>query len=223
MTKEQELGKQGKTEIKNQNCEGTSKLPPKNIVHIIEKLKDGNRRFMNGTILHRDVESDLKIAAKGQKPEAIVLACIDSRVPVAQIFDQGIGDLFVLRVAGNIINEDILGSMEFACEKMGTQLILVLGHEDCGAVQAAIEGNHQGNLNTLLKKISPAVEQARNFDGVQSAENPDYVQKVCCNNVHQSMKEILNGSSVLKKMVADYEIVIQGAVYHTFKGEVEFF
>jgi len=132
---------------------------------VIEMLREGNARFVAGELTVRNHRAQIRKAAVGQHPKAIVLSCVDSRIPVEDVFDRGIGDLFVARVAGNFVNADILGSMEFACHVSGAKLILVLGHEHCGAIKAAIAGVELGNITGMLSKIRPAVEQSSAHDG----------------------------------------------------------
>ncbi len=200
-------------------AEEQSNLSPDDV---IELLKEGNQRFINNNLIDRDHILQAKRSTKGQFPLAIVLSCIDSRVPVEYIFDEGIGDLFIAQVAGNIVNEDILGSMEYACKVAGSKLILVLGHDHCGAVKAAIDDVKMGNITSLLSKIRPAVEMAAGFQGEKNANNPDYVQKVVDHNVNNTIKEIRQKSPILKEMEDADEIRIIGAIYRLSTGKVEF-
>ena len=132
---------------------------------VLQSLKDGNKRFMNNQITARDYSAMVRNSANGQYPKAVILSCLDSRIPVEDVFDNGIGDIFVARVAGSIINEDILGSMEYGCKVSGAKLILVLGHQSCGAVKSAIDDVKLGNITELLSKIKPAVTESQNFKG----------------------------------------------------------
>src|SRR5215471_15504962 len=138
---------------------------------VIQSLKDGNQRFMNNAITARDHSAMVRNASKGQYPKAVILSCLDSRIPVEDVFDKGIGDLFVGRVAGNFVNEDLLGSMEFGCKISGAKLILVLGHESCGAVKAAIDDVKLGNITAMLAKIKPAVARSQDFSGERISKN----------------------------------------------------
>lgn len=189
---------------------------------VLQGLKDGNARFVNGDLTTRDHSSQVRLAASGQFPKAVVLSCLDSRVPVEDVFDKGIGDTFVARVAGNFVNEDILGSMEFGCKVAGSKLILVMGHESCGAVKAAIDDVKLGNITAMLSKIRPAVELSQDFEGDKVSSNPDFVHAVCENNVRNTMEQIRMKSSILKEMEENGEIIIAGAVYDMDTGVVTF-
>ena len=189
---------------------------------VILDLKEGNRRFVNNDLTRRDHSAMVRNAAKGQYPVAVILSCLDSRVPVEDIFDKGIGDIFVARVAGNFVNEDILGSMEFGCKVSGAKLILVVGHENCGAIKAAIDNVKMGNITAMLTKIKPAVERSRDFKGDQSSKNDAFVDEVCRNNVLNTIEAIKSGSPILKEMAEKGEIKIVGAVYSLKTGAVTF-
>ena len=182
----------------------------------IEMLKEGNQRFLNKNQISRDLNSQVKETSGGQNPYAVVLSCIDSRVPVELAFDQGIGDIFSARVAGNIINEDILGSMEYACGVAGSKAILVLGHTKCGAVTSACQGVELGNITALLSKVKPAISEVENRMGTIE------VEEVTKSNVHQSIKEIREKSTMLKDLESEGKIKIVGAVYHVEDGKVTF-
>ena len=182
----------------------------------IEMLKEGNQRFLNKNQISRDLNSQVKETSGGQNPYAVVLSCIDSRVPVELAFDQGIGDIFSARVAGNIINEDILGSMEYACGVAGSKAILVLGHTKCGAVISACQGVELGNITALLSKVKPAISEVENRMGTIE------VEEVTKSNVHQSIKEIREKSTMLHDLEAEGKIKIVGAVYHVEDGKVTF-
>ncbi len=190
---------------------------------VIGRLKEGNQRFLNNELTLRDNSAQAKNSAKGQYPMAAILSCIDSRVPVEEVFDLGIGDVFVARVAGNIVNEDILGSLEYSCKVSGSKLIVVLGHESCGAVKAAIDGVELGNITGLLSKIKPAIAQSENFDGEHSGSNYAYVNYVGEMNVKESMDEIRRDSPILREMEEKGEIKLVGANYDIHTGAVEFF
>lgn len=188
---------------------------------VITSLKEGNERFMNNDLTARDHSVQVRRSTLAQYPKAIVLSCVDSRVPVEDVFDRGIGDVFVARVAGNFVNEDILGSMEFACKVSGSKLVLVMGHEHCGAVKAAIDGVELGNITPMLTKIRPAVDQV-NYDGERTSKNQDFVHMVCENNVRNTIIQIRNNSPILKEMEDKGEIKIVGAVYDMDNGKVAF-
>jgi carbonic anhydrase len=189
---------------------------------VIQSLKDGNKRFMNNELTSRDHSAMARNAAKGQFPKAVILSCLDSRVPVEDVFDRGIGDLFVGRVAGNFANEDLLGSMEFGCKVSGAKLILVLGHEACGAVKAAIDDVELGNITAMLTKIKPAVVKSQDFTGEKSSKNDEFVDYVGKNNVLNTINTIQAKSPILNEMVKKGEIKIVGAYYNLKTGEVTF-
>jgi carbonic anhydrase len=185
----------------------------------IQMLKDGNRRFLDGQALERSYPDQIAATASGQFPYAVILGCIDSRVPVETVFDQGIGDIFTPRVAGNIVNEDLLGSMEFACKLAGSKAILVLGHTSCGAVKGAIGKARLGNLTTLVTKIEPVVDEVA---ATMDAEDPAFVDTVAEANVVRTIEAIREKSEVLAEMESNGEIAIVGAMYDVASGEVRF-
>ncbi|MGB1729761.1 MAG: carbonic anhydrase family protein [Crocinitomicaceae bacterium] len=182
----------------------------------IEMLKEGNQRFLNKNETERDLHVQVNQTSGGQFPYAAVLSCIDSRVPVELTFDQGIGDIFSARVAGNIINEDILGSIEYACGVAGSKAILVLGHTKCGAVTAACQGVELGNITALLSKVKPAIKE------VQERTGQLEVEEVTKSNVNQSIQEIREKSALLADLEKEGKIKIVGAVYHVEDGRVTF-
>lgn len=188
---------------------------------VIERFKEGNNNFMNNDLTKRDHSKQVRSAIKGQYPKAIVLSCVDSRVPVEDVFDKGIGDMFVARVAGNFVNEDILGSMEFACKVSGSKLILVLGHESCGAVKAAIDDVKLGNITPMLEKIKPAVASVK-YDGERNSKNAEFVHMVSESNVNNTIAQIRKRSPILKEMEDKGEIKIVGALYDMDNGKVDF-
>ena len=200
--------------------EEQDKLTPDSV---LEALREGNKRFVTGNLTIRDHNEQVRKSVQGQYPKAIVLSCVDSRVPVEDVFDRGIGDLFVARVAGNFVNEDILGSMEFATKIAGAKLILVMGHEHCGAVKAAINNVQLGNITSLVNNIKPAVKISGKFEGEKSADNPQYVHEVCQNNVHNTVSQIRKRSSIIKNLEKEGKIKIVGAMYDMDSGKVEFF
>ena len=189
---------------------------------VVQSLKEGNRRFMNNDLTARDHSALVRNAAKGQYPKAVILSCVDSRVPVEDVFDKGIGDLFVARVAGNFANEDILGSMEFGCKVSGAKLILVMGHEYCGAIKAAIDQVKLGNITHMLTNIQPAVIKSSDFKGTKNSKDEDFVDYVMKNNVIHTIEVIRSKSPVLKEMEEKGEIKIVGAYYNLKTGEVKF-
>ena len=182
----------------------------------IEMLKEGNKRFLDKNEKERDLHIQVKSTSAGQFPYAVVLSCIDSRVPVELIFDQGIGDIFSARVAGNIINEDILGSIEYACGVAGSKAILVLGHTKCGAVTSACKGVELGNITALLSKVKPAILNVQKRDGDVE------VEEVTKANVNQSIKEIRENSKILADLENEEKIKIVGAVYNVENGRVSY-
>lgn len=200
--------------------EQQDKLTPADVIHI---LKEGNKEFVEDKLTVRNNTQRVRAASLGQYPKAVILSCLDSRVPVEDVFHRGIGDIFVARVAGNIVNEDILGSMEYACKVSGSKLVLVLGHEYCGAIKSAINDVELGNITALLSKIQPAVSSTKSsFTGAQTASNPEFVEAVCYHNVEHAIKEIREKSPILREMEEKGEIAIVGAVYDMETGIVEF-
>jgi carbonic anhydrase len=189
---------------------------------VLQSLKDGNKRFVHNDLTARDHSAMVRNASAAQYPKAVILSCLDSRIPVEDIFDKGIGDLFVARVAGNFVNVDILGSMEFGCKVSGAKLILVLGHESCGAIKAAIDHVKLGNITAMLTKIEPAVAKSKDFDGEKTSKNSAFVEYVAKNNVINAMDEIKAKSPLLKEMAEKGEIKIVGAYYNLKTGEVIF-
>lgn len=189
---------------------------------VLQQFKDGNRRFRSGQITRRNHREQVRKSAVGQYPKAVVLSCLDSRVPVEDVFDQGIGDIFVARVAGNLVNEDILGSMEFACKAAGAKMVLVMGHQHCGAIRGAIDDVKLGNLTSLLAKIKPAVAMSKDFPGEQTSTNQLYVRHVARNNVRHALAQIRAQSPILKEMEDQGQIKIVGAFYRLTDGTLEF-
>ncbi len=190
----------------------------------IELLKEGNQRFVDSNMASRDLLDQVNDTASGQYPFATVLSCIDSRVSAELIFDQGVGDVFSARVAGNIVNEDLLGSIEFACKLAGTKVLVILGHTACGAVKGACDGAKLGNLTILLDKIMPAVHAvSQPSDPRQrNSKNIDFVNDVAVKNVHMTIENTRNMSPVLKEMEDNGEIKIVGAMYDINNGKVTF-
>jgi carbonic anhydrase len=190
---------------------------------ILQGLKDGNERFVNNNLTPRDYPAQVRATTDGQYPEAVVIACIDSRVPVENIFDKGVGDIFVARVAGNFVNEDILGSTEFATAVAGSKVVVVMGHEHCGAVKSAIDDVEMGNITALLSKIKPAVERAEeSYEGDESSSNDDFVTNVVNTNVRYTIEQMRERSSIISELERNGEVVIAGAFYDLDTGEVVF-
>lgn len=190
----------------------------------IQCLKEGNIRFQNNLRANRNLLEQVEDTKAGQFPFATVLSCIDSRIPAEMVFDQGIGDLFSVRIAGNFINDDILGSMEFACKLAGSKVVVVLGHTACGAVKGACDGAELGKLTGMLDKIKPAVEAVAHpvEASERTSKNIDFVNEVATKNVDFSIDGIRSGSNVLSEMEKNGEIKIVGAMYDVANGKVTF-
>lgn len=190
----------------------------------LQYLKEGNLRFQNNLKANRNLLEQVNDTREGQFPFATILSCIDSRVSAELVFDQGLGDIFSARIAGNFVNEDILGSMEFACKLAGTKLIVVLGHTSCGAVKGACDNAQLGNLTNMLGKIKPAVEAVTEpkDESLRNSSNIEFVNNVAEKNVHLTIDRILNESEVLAEMHNNGEIMIVGAMYDIKDGAVTF-
>ena len=187
------------------------------------QLQQGNKRFINNLKLNRNLLQQMNDTAAGQYPFAVVLSCMDSRTSVELIFDQGLGDIFSLRVAGNIVNEDILGSMEFACQVVGAKLIVVLGHTRCGAIKGACDDVKLGHLTGLLDKIKPAMQHTHSVDDdVYHHHQHIYYEKVAYANVSHSMNEIIERSPIIAKLLEAQKIGIVGGMYSVENGRVHF-
>lgn len=191
----------------------------------LEILKEGNGRFVKNLKAQRDLLAQVNATRDGQWPFATVLACIDSRTSAELIFDQGLGDIFCIRIAGNIVNTDILGSMEFACKVAGSKLIVVLGHTKCGAVKGACDHVEMGNLTELLSKLQPAVYAESETTSLEkrNSKNSKFVENVATLNVKRSVKNIIERSFILEEMLNKGEIGIVGAMYNIDNGKVEFY
>ncbi len=189
----------------------------------LQILKEGNTRFVNNLKANRNLLEQAGYTAEGQYPFAVILSCIDSRTSVELIFDQGLGDVFSVRIAGNIINEDILASLEYACKLAGSKIIVVLGHTKCGAIKGACDHVEMGNLTALLNKIQPAVESEKTERENRTSSNDDFVEKVSTINVQHTVTGILAGSPILKEMVEKGEIGIVGGIHEISSGKVTFF
>lgn len=191
----------------------------------LQLLKEGNARFVNNLRASRDLLQQANETRDGQWPFATIVSCIDSRTSAELIFDQGLGDIFSVRIAGNVINTDILGSLEFACNVAGSKLIVVLGHTSCGAIKGACDHVELGNLTELLSKIQPAVyEESHTLDPARrNSQNSTFVENVADLNVRRSVRSIINRSFILGQMIAAGEIGIIGAKHNLASGEVSFF
>jgi carbonic anhydrase len=186
----------------------------------LEILLAGNQRFMNGISVNKDLLSKVEMTGNSQKPFAAILSCMDSRAPVELLFDQGIGDVFSVRMAGNIISENVLGSLEYATGVVGSKLLMVMGHTNCGAVKGAIDKVELGNLTQLLDKIQPAVEGAKKEGEVCDSSNKAYVNAVAEQNVHNAKQAILDQSPIICNLVREGKIELVGAMYCVEKGSV---
>ena len=189
----------------------------------LQYLQEGNQRFVNNLKYNRNLLQQVNETRDGQWPFAVILSCIDSRTSAELIFDQGLGDVFSVRIAGNIVNEDILGSMEFACKIAGSKLIVVLGHTKCGAVKGACDHVEMGNLTALLSKLQPSVEKEIITKENRNSHNSDFVENVASINVKQMVNAIKERSVVLHEMIEKREIGICGAMYNVETGIVEFY
>jgi len=189
----------------------------------LEILKEGNERFVNNIKAHRNLLEQVNETSSGQFPFAAVLSCIDSRTSAELIFDQGLGDILSIRIAGNILNDDILGSMELACEIAGSKLIVVLGHTKCGAIQGACNNIEIGHISTLLKKIKPAIDKETLTRNGRDGSNQEFVQNVATINVHLTVQKIREQSTLLAEMEQKKRIKILGGLYDLDTGIVTFF
>ncbi len=186
-------------------------------------LKEGNDRFVKGQILRRNLLAQIKETATGQFPFAAIVSCIDSRIPTEIIFDQGIGDIFNARVAGNFVNTDILGSLEFACKLAGSKLIVILGHTSCGAVKGACDHAKLGNLTTMLANINPALDKVPTKESEdRSSKNLNFVNQVAIENVKINIQKLKDNSQILNEMIENGEINVVGAMYDVNSGIVSF-
>jgi len=206
--------------MKAHNRETQAQMTPRKA---LEFLQEGNKRFVNNLKAHRDLLEQANATIDGQWPFATILSCIDSRTSSELIFDQGLGDVFSVRIAGNIVNTDILGSMEFACKVAGSKLIVVLGHSKCGAVKGACDHIEMGNLTELLSKIQPAVYQEKTTTEDRTSKNATFVENVAKINVKRSVKSIIERSYILEQMLENGEIGIIGAMHNIETGKVKFY
>ena len=194
-------------------------LTPQEIVNM---AKAGNQRFVKDERQDRDYLHDQAVTAAGQHPAAVILSCIDSRAPAEIILDAGIGDMFNARIAGNFVDRDLAGSMEFACAVAGAKVVMVMGHTSCGAIKGAIDGAKLGNLTALLAKLTPAVNAVKNVPGERSGKNSAFVDAVAAENVRLTLQEIRKISPVLAGLEKEQKILMVGAMYQVETGEVEF-
>jgi carbonic anhydrase len=202
--------------------EAQAKLTPQEVMRL---LREGNARFVAGEITARNHVEQVRRAAKGQFPKAVVLSCLDSRIPVEDVFDCGIGDLFVARVAGNFANTDIIASMEFACKVAGAKLVVVMGHEYCGAIMGAIDQVELGHLTSLLDKLQPAVNDVMTHHPAseRSSQNAELVRRVAERNVTLTVESIRRESEILRMLEAEGDVLILGAMYNMESARVTFF
>ena len=201
-------------------AEAQASLTPEGVIQL---LKDGNQRFLNDESLERDFMEQVRQTSGGQYPMAAVLGCIDSRVPHEIIFDKGVGDIFSARVAGNFINTDILGSLEFATAVAGSKVIVVLGHTECGAVKGACDRVEMGNLTSTLANLAPAIYAVDDVEGPRTSANEEFVQAVAHQNVHMTVQNIVNRSPVIRQLVVDGDLIVVGAMHNVSTGEVMFY
>jgi carbonic anhydrase len=206
--------------MKTQTKETQASLSPRMALEI---LQEGNSRFINNLKAQRDLLEQVNATRDGQWPFATILSCIDSRTSAELIFDQGLGDVFSVRIAGNIVNTDILGSMEFACKVAGSKIIVVLGHSKCGAVKGACDHVEMGNLTELLAKLQPAVYQEKETLTDRTSKNDYFVENVAAINVRRSVKNIIERSFILEQMIENGEIGVVGAMYNIETGKVDFY
>ena len=190
---------------------------------VLDVLRKGNERFVNNLKANRNLLQQVNETSDGQHPMAIVLSCIDSRTSAELVFDQGLGDIFSARIAGNVLNDDILGSMEFACKVAGAKAIVVLGHSKCGAVKGACDGVRLGNLSGLLQKIEGAIALETETTSDRTAKNDAFVERVAELNVLLVKSQIMQRSPLLAQMVRDSELAIAGGMYDVESGAVQFY
>lgn len=211
---------QNKSKMKTLTKELQESLTPDSALQL---LKDGNKRFMSNLKINRNLLQQANETSDGQHPFAVILSCIDSRTSAELIFDQGLGDVFSVRIAGNIINEDILGSMEFGCKVAGAKIIVVLGHTRCGAIKGACDHVEMGNLTGLLSKIRPAVDDEQSTKDDRNSSNTEFVEKVASINVRRTVHSILERSTILKDLIEAGQIGIIGGMHDITSGKVDFF
>jgi carbonic anhydrase len=188
----------------------------------LAELKAGNARFVSGQPRARNPIADVKATASGQYPFAVVFSCLDSRIPIELVLDQGIGDIFSARVAGNVLTEDVLGSMEFACKVSGAKLIAVIGHTSCGAIKGAVDDVNLGNLTVLLARIKPAIEMVPGDSASRNSKDPEFIDKVAEANVRLVMQQIRERSPILREMLDQGQIALVGGMYDLSTGKNRF-
>lgn len=206
--------------MRTQTKETQTALTPEMALDI---LKKGNERFVNNLKTNRNLLQQVNETSDAQHPFAVILSCIDSRTSAELIFDQGLGDIFSIRIAGNILNEDILGSMEFACKVAGAKAIVVLGHSKCGAVKGACDDVKMGNLTALLQKLQPAVDAEQSTTSNRNASNAQFVENVAALNVQLTMQQIVARSPILEEMLEAGDIAIVGGMYDVETGKVDLY
>ena len=189
----------------------------------LDLLKEGNKRFVNNLKVNRNLLQQANETSDGQHPFAVILSCIDSRTSAELIFDQGLGDVFSVRIAGNILNEDILGSMEFGCKVAGAKMIVVLGHSKCGAIKGACDHVEMGNLTALLTKIRPAVDDETETSSDRHSGNAVFVENVAAINVKRTVRDIMARSPILNELIASGKLGIAGGMHDIATGDVTFF
>ncbi|ANI87905.1 carbonic anhydrase [Arachidicoccus ginsenosidimutans] len=195
---------------------------PVNAQEALRFLKEGNNRFVNNISKNRDLLQKVLETKEEQRPFAAILSCMDSRVPAELIFDQGIGDIFSIRIAGNIISENVLGSLEYAVEVAGSKLIVVMGHTNCGAIKGACDNIRLGNLSALIDKIAPAIYRETSVTHDRNSHNHEFVNKVAHLNVHHSVEMILKQSPMIKKHCEQHDVLLVAAMYDVASGIVHF-
>lgn len=195
-------------------------LTPKEAIQL---LKEGNSRFVNSLSIDRNLLKQVNESSDGQYPFAFILSCIDSRTSAELIFDQGLGDIFSCRIAGNVLNDDIIGSMEFACKVAGAKLIMVLGHSECGAIKGACDHLKMGKLTSLLKKIKPAIKSEKSIKTQRNSENFEFVQNVAALNTKHVLKQISKSSKIIRELQKKGKIALIAGMYDISKGNVEFY
>ena len=202
------------------NKESQSKMTPQ---QALAYLKEGNARFVSNLQIDRNLLKQVNQTSEGQFPFATILSCMDSRTSAELIFDQGLGDIFSIRIAGNILNDDILGSMEYGCAIANSKILVVLGHTKCGAIIGACNNEKLGHLTGLLDKINPAVANERTVVDNRNGNNPEFIRKVAVINVHNTIEQIRNRSEILREMERNNKILIVGGLYDIDSGAVSFF
>lgn len=187
---------------------------------VLDNLMQGNDHFLENRLTSRNNIAQLQALIDGQHPKAVVLSCIDSRVPVEEVFDQGVGDLFVIRVAGNIDNDHNIASMEYGCKVSGAKVLMVMGHEECGAIKSAIKGVDMGNITELLAHIQPSIDKHTEFTGERSVDNHDYIEMITKDNALMTLDDIRTKSEIIRNMEMNGEVILVAAYYDMHTGKV---